>query len=84
MSVIARGIIRGMHVEAVKGGVSPPKIGLTHDAGRALNCEECDAQYHLYYDSGRIAHVWVLAQEIITARHPHHTDNIALDRVERF
>jgi hypothetical protein len=87
MSVIARGIIRGLHVEAVKGGVSPPKIGSTHDAGRALNCEECDARYHLYYDSeaeGGLTYGCLLAQEIITARHPHHTDNIALDRVERF
>lgn len=87
MSVIARGIIRSMHVEAVKVGVGPPKIGLTHDGGRALNCEECDAQYHLYYDSdaeGSLTYWRLLAQEIITARHPHHTGNIALDVVERF
>jgi hypothetical protein len=87
MSVIARGIISGVYLEAVRVGVGPPNIGLTYDAGRALTCEECDAQYHLYYDSdaeGSLTDWRLLAQEIITARHPHHTDYIALNRVERF
>jgi hypothetical protein len=87
MSVIARGIISGMYLEAVKVGVSVPNIGLTYDAGRALTCEECDTQYHLYYDGdaeGSLADWSLLAREVITARHPHHTDYIALNHVERF
>jgi hypothetical protein len=76
-----------MYAEAVKVGVGPSKIGLTHDADSALNCEECDAHYHLYYDSdaeGSLTYWILLAEEIITARHPYHTDTVALDRVERF
>jgi hypothetical protein len=76
-----------MHAEAVKVGARPSKIALMHDARRALNCGECSARYCLHYDSDAEASFtyWsVLAQEIITARHPHHTDNVVLHRLEKF
>ena len=76
-----------MHAEAIKVGVCACKTGLMHDARSVLNCEECDAQYRLYYDGdAKVSFTYwsLLAQEIITARHPDHTDNVALDRVEKF
>ncbi len=76
-----------MHAEAVKLGARPSKIGLMHDARTALSCAECDACYHLYYDSdaeGSFTYWTVLAQEIITARHPNHTDIVVLNRLEKF
>lgn len=81
------GIIKGMHAEAVKVGARPSEIGLMHDARSALNCEECDARYYLHYDGdaeGSLTYWRVLAQEIITARHPHHRDNVVLHRLEKF
>lgn len=76
-----------MHAEGVKVGLRPSRLGLMHDARKVLNCEECDARYELYYDSDaeRSFTYWsLLGQEIITARHPHHTDSVALDEVEKF
>jgi hypothetical protein len=75
-----------MHAEAVKTGNRPSRFGLMHDAHKTLNCGECEAQYHLYYDSDAkelFTHWSLVAQEIITARHPHHTDTVDLDRVEK-
>jgi len=57
------------------------------DARHALKCEECSAHYRLHYDSDAQAsftHWSVVAQEIITARHPHHTDNVVLHQLEKF
>ncbi len=76
-----------MYAEAVKPSVGPSKIRLMHDADSALTCEECDVHYDLYYDSdakGSLTYWILLAQEIITARHPYHTDTVALDRIEKF
>jgi hypothetical protein len=76
-----------MHAEAVKIGARPSKIGLKQDASRAVNCQECDARYRLHYDSdaeGSFTHWSLLAREIITARHPHHSDNVVLHRLEKF
>lgn len=76
-----------MHAEAVKVGARASEIGLMHDDRSALNCEECDARYYLHYDGdaeGSLAYWRVLAQEIITARHPHHRDNVVLHRLEKF
>lgn len=76
-----------MHAEGVKVGLRPSQLGLKHDACKVLSCEECHAQYQLYYDSdaeGSFTYWSLLAQEIITARHPQHTDNVALDLVEKF
>jgi len=76
-----------MHAEAVKVGGRPSRIGLMLDARRALNCEECSAHYRLHYDSDAevsLTYWSVLAQEIITARHPHHTDTLVLHQLEKF
>ena len=77
----------GMHAEAVKLGARALETGLMNDSSRTLNCEECDARYQLHYDSEaeQSSTYWsVLAQEIITARHPHHADNVVLDGIEKF
>jgi hypothetical protein len=79
-------MIGGMHAEAVKVGARPSRLGLMLDARRALNCEECSVSYRLHYDrdaEASFTHWTVLAQEIITARHPHHTDNVVLHRLEK-
>jgi hypothetical protein len=76
-----------MHAEAVKVGLKPTKMGLRHDAGRLLRCEECDTDYHVYYDidiEDSLPHWRALASEIITARHPVHSDNIDLNLLEPF
>ena len=76
-----------MQAEAVKVGLHPSRIGLMRDASYVLACKECDARYHLYYDSDaeRSLTYWsLLAQEIITARHPQHINNVVLDGVEKF
>ena len=78
---------RGVQAEAIKVGLHPFRIGLMHDACSVLACEECDARYHLYYDSDaeRSLTYWsLLAQEIITACHPHHANNVPLESVEKF
>jgi hypothetical protein len=80
-------MMTGMHAEAVKVGARPSTIVLMSDARHALNCQECSARYQLHYDSDAEAlftHWSLLAQEIITARHPHHTDSVVLHRLERF
>ena len=76
-----------MHAEAVKVGARPSKIGLKHDIARVLNCQECNVCYHLYYDIDMVdslTHWNALAQEIITARHPLHSDYIDLNRSQPF
>lgn len=76
-----------MHAEAVRVGADPSRVGLIRDTGGQLNCEECDIHYYLYYDreaEESLTYWSMLAQEIITARHPHHRDNVPLDVVERF
>ena len=76
-----------MHAEAVKLGARPSKLGLIRDAHWTMKCQECDVCYHVHYDrdaEGSATHWSLLAQEIITARHPDHTDNVDLSRLERF
>jgi hypothetical protein len=76
-----------MHAEAVKSRALPSKIGLMRDARTALNCEGCDACYYLHYDGdavGSLTYSRLLAQEIITARHPNHTDIVVLNGFEKF
>lgn len=80
-------MITRMHAEAVKVGARPSKIALMRAANRALTCQECSACYQLHCDSEAEAlftHWSLLGQEIITARHPHHTDNVVLHRLEKF
>jgi hypothetical protein len=76
-----------MHAEAVKLGARPSKFGLMSDAHCAVNCEECDVRYRLHYDTdaeGSVTHWSLVAREIITARHPDHTDIVVLDRLDQF
>lgn len=76
-----------MHAEAVKYGARPSKFGLMSDTHRATGCEECDVFYRVYYDGGAqgsVTHWNLLAREIITARHPDHTDIVVLHRLEKF
>ena len=76
-----------MHAEAVKDGARPSKFGLMSDAHRPMKPEECDVRYCLHRDSdakGSATHWILLAQEIITARHPDHTDNVVLNQLEKF
>lgn len=68
-------------------GARPSTIELMHDARSTLNCEECGARYQLYYDpeaEGSFTYWSMLAREVITARHPHHTDNLVLENLEKF
>ena len=76
-----------MHAEAVKDGARPSKFGLVRDAHHAMNCEECGVGYRVHYDrdaEGTATHWILLAQEIITARHPDHTDVVILHGLEKF
>ena len=76
-----------MHAEAVKLGARPSKFGLRSDAHRTMKCEECDVCYRVHYDGdaeGSVTHWSLLAQEIITARHPDHSDNVVLNQLEKF
>lgn len=73
-----------MHAEAVRVGIGPSQRGLVHGGHPVVSCEECGAEYDLYYDRQAATSVtyWsLLAQEIITARHPNHKDNFALEEV---
>ena len=76
-----------MHAEAVRLGARPSKFGLMSDANRTMKCEECGVCYRVHYDrdaEGSVTHWGLLAQEIITARHPGHTDNVVLNPLEKF
>jgi hypothetical protein len=71
-----------MHAEAVKHGAMPSKRGLIEDMSRAVTCGECNVKYHLHYDKDAEASVTfcsILANEIVTARHPEHNSNVFLD-----
>jgi hypothetical protein len=75
-----------MHAEAVRVGALPSSTGLIEDTDE-LNCAECEASYRLHYDKdteGSLAYLSILAEEIILARHPHHSETIALDGLEVF
>jgi hypothetical protein len=71
-----------MHAEAVRYDELPSKRGLLHDESRPVKCGECDVEYYLHYDSeaeGSITLCSILADEIVTARHPDHDSNVLLD-----
>ena len=71
-----------MHAEAVKPGAMPSRRGLIEDMSRPVICDECNVKYHLHYDKGAEAAVTfcsVLANEIVTARHPDHSSNVLLE-----
>lgn len=82
-----RDIIKRMRVEAVRVTGSPSSDKPRNTADPLLICEECGVRYSLYCDneaSVSFARWSLLAQEIITSRHPHHCDRVALDRIETF
>jgi hypothetical protein len=71
-----------MHAEAVKLGTMPSRRGLMEDIIRPVMCSECNVRYHLHYDKEAeaiITNCSILANEIVTARHPDHTSNVFLD-----
>ena len=72
-----------MHAEAVRIAGCAQNIRTDH----LLTCEECGVQYTLYCDKDAavsFTHWSLLAQEIITARHPDHTQRVVLDWIETF
>jgi hypothetical protein len=71
-----------MHAEAVKPGATPSKRGLMEDMSRPVICSECSVKYHLHYDKEAepaVTFCSILANEIVTARHPDHSSNVFLD-----
>jgi hypothetical protein len=71
-----------MHAEAVRYGAMPSKEGLIQDIGHSAICAECSIKYHLYYDDEAEPSATlcsILADEIVTARHPEHSNNVLLD-----
>jgi hypothetical protein len=71
-----------MHAEAVKPGAMASKRGLIEDIGRPVMCSECNVNYHLHYDNEAepaVTFCSILANEIVTARHPDHKCNVFLD-----
>ena len=71
-----------MHAEAVRHDAMPSKRGLLHDESRPVKCGECDVKYYLHYDSEAEASMTlcsILADEMVTARHPGHSGNVVLD-----
>ncbi len=79
-------IIPDMHVAAVRVTDAQKRRSI-NDSEPILACEECGEQYSLYCDNDTVAAFtrWsVLAQEIITARHPHHDHKVVLDWIQTF
>ncbi len=71
-----------MHAEAVRYDAMPSKRGLLHDESRPVTCGECEVKYLLHYDTEAEASVTfcsILADEIVTARHPDHSSYVVLD-----
>ena len=75
-----------MHAEAVRYVRCRSKRGLLHDESRPVKCDECNVRYYLHYDRYAEASVTfcsILADEIVTARHPDHSGNVVLDLAAR-
>lgn len=71
-----------MHAEAVRHDAMPSKQDLIQDQDHTVTCAECNVEYHLHYDSEAEASATfcsILADEIVTARHPDHNSNVVLD-----
>lgn len=71
-----------MHAEAVRSDAMPSKRGLLRDEGRPVTCGECEVRYYLHYDTEAepsVTFCSILADEIVTARHPDHSSYIVLD-----
>jgi hypothetical protein len=75
-----------MHAEAVQDDAIPSKQGLFRDEGHPVRCSECNVKYVLHYDSEAetiLTFCGILAEEIVTARHPDHAGNVVLDLMAR-
>ena len=73
-----------MHAEAVRDDATPSKPGLRVDPSHCVKCSECDVAYLLHYDEeaeSLFTFCGILADEIVTARHPDHAPNVVLDPV---
>lgn len=73
-----------MHAEAVRHDAIPSKQGLLFDESHPVKCAECNVKYYLHYDSeaeSSFTFCSILAEEIVTARHPDHSGNVVLDLV---
>ena len=73
-----------MHAEAVRDDAIPSKQGLFRDESHPVKCSECNVAYLLHYDNEAEAlftFCGILADEIVTARHPDHAPNVVLDPV---
>jgi hypothetical protein len=71
-----------MHAEAVRYDAVPSKSGLIHDENSPVTRAECSVKHGLYYDSEAetsVTFCGILADEIVTARHPEHSSNVVLD-----
>ena len=71
-----------MHAEAVRVDATPSKRGLLLDESHPVKCSECNVAYLLHYDveaEAAFTFCGILADEIVTARHPDHADNVVLD-----
>ncbi len=73
-----------MHAEAVRDDAIPSKQGLCCDESHPVKCSECNVRYVLHYDheaETALTFCGILAEEIITARHPDHAANVVLDLI---
>ena len=73
-----------MHAEAVREDAIPSRQGLCCDESHLVKCSECNIRYVLHYDDeaeSALTFCGMLAEEIVTARHPDHSDNVVLDLV---
>jgi len=73
-----------MHAEAVRDDAIPSKQGLFCDQSHPVKCSECNVAYLLHYDDeaeAALTFCGILAEEIVTARHPDHEGNVVLDLV---
>jgi hypothetical protein len=75
-----------MHAEAVRDDAIPSRQGLRRDEGHPPKCSECDVRYVLHHDAEAeavLTFCGILAEEIVTARHPDHAGNVVLDLLAR-
>jgi hypothetical protein len=73
-----------MYAEAVRDDASPSRQGLLFDESHPVKCSECNVSYLLHYDDEAetvFTFCGILADEIVTARHPDHAGNVVLDPV---
>ena len=73
-----------MHAEAVRDDATPSKEGLFRDESHPVKCSKCDVNYVLHYDDEAevsLTFCGILAEEIVTTRHPDHTGTVVLDLV---